>query len=166
MHFCNRCSEYIIDLMGAPGTLIPAEAPSGRLQNLGLDGRTITTVAAVGMGSFSALDQGARDESSSSTLDETAKTRCSSSELPQVATASSRNEGRFAGKFQSDLLEHTTGDNYLPSGGACEVSLLAGKKTTSTELRVEDVLRYTIMLLANLSFLTTSYHVVRLLASA
>lgn len=144
--------------MGAPGTLIPAEAPSGHLQNLGLDGRTITTVAAVGIGSFSALDQGARDESSSSTVDETAKTGSSSSESPQVATASSRNEGRFAGKFQSDLLEHTTGDIYLPSSGACEASLLAGKKTTSTELRVEDVLRYVIMFLANPSFLTTLYH--------
>ncbi|XP_044464096.1 serine/threonine-protein kinase EDR1-like isoform X2 [Mangifera indica] len=31
--------EYIIDLMGAPGTLIPAEVPSNHLQNAGLDAR-------------------------------------------------------------------------------------------------------------------------------
>ncbi|XP_010262154.1 PREDICTED: serine/threonine-protein kinase EDR1 isoform X2 [Nelumbo nucifera] len=30
-------SEYIIDLMGAPGTLIPAEVPSGHIQNSGLN---------------------------------------------------------------------------------------------------------------------------------
>ncbi|KAL3650753.1 hypothetical protein CASFOL_007156 [Castilleja foliolosa] len=37
-------SEYIIDLMGAPGTLIPAEAPSSLLQNFGLDTRTIAGI--------------------------------------------------------------------------------------------------------------------------
>ncbi|XP_057799671.1 probable serine/threonine-protein kinase SIS8 [Salvia miltiorrhiza] len=124
-------SEYIIDLMGAPGALIPAEAPSGRLQNLGLD---ITTVAAMGIGSFSAADQGARAESSSTFVDETAKTESSNPELSQVATAANRNGGKFAGKIQSDLLEHATGDIYLPS-------LVAGKKTNLVELRVEDVPR-------------------------
>ncbi|KAH7863480.1 hypothetical protein Vadar_018031 [Vaccinium darrowii] len=33
-------SEYIIDLMGAPGTLIPAEVPCDHLQNSGLDRRS------------------------------------------------------------------------------------------------------------------------------
>ncbi|KAL3655705.1 hypothetical protein CASFOL_000101 [Castilleja foliolosa] len=47
-------SEYIIDLMGAPGTLIPAEAPSGLLQNFGLDMRNI---AGIGNSSSKALDQ-------------------------------------------------------------------------------------------------------------
>ncbi|CAL5430899.1 unnamed protein product [Camellia sinensis] len=35
-----RDLEYIIDLMGAPGTLIPAEVPSDHLQNSGLDTRS------------------------------------------------------------------------------------------------------------------------------
>lgn len=34
-----RCSEYIIDMMGAPGTLIPAEVPSSQIQNYGFAGR-------------------------------------------------------------------------------------------------------------------------------
>ncbi|CAI9093676.1 OLC1v1029234C2 [Oldenlandia corymbosa var. corymbosa] len=38
-------SEHIIDLMGAPGTLIPSEIPSGQLQNCGIDLRTITPIA-------------------------------------------------------------------------------------------------------------------------
>lgn len=38
------CSEYIIDLMGAPGALIPAEVPSSHHQNFGLDVRSCTDV--------------------------------------------------------------------------------------------------------------------------
>ncbi|XP_042038813.1 probable serine/threonine-protein kinase SIS8 [Salvia splendens] len=130
-------SEYIIDLMGAPGALIPAEAPSGRLQNLGLD---ITTAAANGMGSFSAPDQGARAESSSTSGDETAKTGSTSLDSSQVATASNRNRSRFAGIIQPDPLVHSTGD-YLPSSETCEMPLVAGKNTNLVELRVEDVPR-------------------------
>ena len=144
MHFWNGCSEYIIDLMGAPGALIPAEAPSRRLQNFGFD---ITTVAAVGKGSFSAPDQGTRAEASY--VDETAKTGSSSFDSSQVATVSNRNGGRFAGKILSDLLEHATGDIYLPSSEICEMPLGAGKKINLVELRVEDVPRYILLLLAN-----------------
>lgn len=155
MHFWNGCSEYIIDLMGAPGALIPAEAPSGRLQNLGLD---ITTVAAIGIGSFSAADQGARAESSSTYVDETAKTGSSSLDSSQVAIASDRNGGRLAGKIQCDLLEHATGDIYLPSTGTCEMSLVASKKTNLVELQVEDVPRYILLLLANQFFLRLCWY--------
>ncbi|XP_027181432.1 probable serine/threonine-protein kinase SIS8 [Coffea eugenioides] len=37
-------SEYIIDLMGAPGALIPSEVPSAQLQSCGLDVRTMTPI--------------------------------------------------------------------------------------------------------------------------
>lgn len=37
-------SEYIIDLMGAPGALIPSEVPSAQLQRCGLDVRTMTPI--------------------------------------------------------------------------------------------------------------------------
>lgn len=33
----NRCSEYIIDLMGAPGTLIPVEVPASCLQSSNIE---------------------------------------------------------------------------------------------------------------------------------
>ncbi|KAL1532572.1 mitogen-activated protein kinase kinase kinase [Salvia divinorum] len=129
-------SEYIIDLMGAPGALIPAEAPSRRLQNLGLD---ITTVATIGMGSFSAPDPGTRAEASY--VDETTNTESSSFDSSQVATVSNRNGGRFTGKIHSDLSEHATGDVYPPSSEICEMPLATGKKTNLVELRVEDVPR-------------------------
>lgn len=153
MQFWNGCSEYIIDLMGAPGALIPAEAPSGRLQNLGLDARTIT---AVGMGSFPAAGQIARAESSSTHVYDTAKT--STSGLPQIVTVANRNGGRLAGKIQSDLLEQVTEDIYLPSSGAYAVPLFAGKETTSVEFQVENVSRYILLLPASQTFSRTSYY--------
>lgn len=132
--------------MGAPGTLIPAEAPGGHLQNFGLDARTITTVAMVGRSSFTAPDQGARVESSSisTSEDETANTRSSSSEFSPIAIESNRKGSRLAGKIQSDLLERDIGDIYLPSSGVCAVSLYAGKKATGRESHVEDIHRYAI----------------------
>lgn len=38
-------SEYIIDMMGAPGTLIPAEVPSSQIQNYGFTGRDFAEIA-------------------------------------------------------------------------------------------------------------------------
>lgn len=43
--------------MGAPGTLIPAEAPSSLLQNFGLEMRTTATVAGIGNNSSTAPDR-------------------------------------------------------------------------------------------------------------
>ncbi|KAL2517859.1 Serine/threonine-protein kinase CTR1 [Abeliophyllum distichum] len=51
-------SEYIIDLMGAPGTLIPAEVPSGHLRNFGLDTRSIASLSGTAKSSCTALDEG------------------------------------------------------------------------------------------------------------
>ncbi|PIN02509.1 Tyrosine kinase [Handroanthus impetiginosus] len=131
-------SEYIIDLMGAPGTLIPAEAPSGHLQNFGSDARTIATVALVGRSSFTAPDQRARIRSSSPSEDETAKTRRLSSEFSSIAIESNIKPGRI-GKIQTDQLEHDIGDIFLPSVGAGEQSLHAGKETIGGESHVQDV---------------------------
>lgn len=44
-YFLNGCSEYIIDLMGAPGALIPAEIPSIQLHNAAVDILSSTAIA-------------------------------------------------------------------------------------------------------------------------
>ncbi|KAL2544986.1 Serine/threonine-protein kinase CTR1 [Forsythia ovata] len=51
-------SEYIIDLMGAPGTLIPAEVSSGHHRNFGLDTRSIASLSGTAKSSCTALDKG------------------------------------------------------------------------------------------------------------
>lgn len=126
--------------MGAPGTLIPAEAPSGHLQNFGLDARTITSVAAVGRSSCIEPDQGARVGSSSTSVD-TAKTRSTSSEFPPTGNDSNIQSTRLV-EIQSDLFEYEVGDDYiLSTSGECKESLDAGKKN-GRELLVEGVPRY------------------------
>ncbi|KAL9176706.1 hypothetical protein ABFS82_01G013600 [Erythranthe guttata] len=126
-------SEYIIDLMGAPGTLIPAETPSSHLQSFGLDTRSI---AGVGQSSFTAPEQGARIRSCTHSVDETAKTRSLSSEKSSMATES------IAGKIQTGQLEHDTRDIYPYPIGECEAPVHAGNKTTGRDSHIEDVSVY------------------------
>ncbi|XP_022865400.1 probable serine/threonine-protein kinase SIS8 [Olea europaea var. sylvestris] len=51
-------SEHIIDLMGAPGTLIPADAPCGHVRNFGLDTRSIASATGIAKSSLTELDEG------------------------------------------------------------------------------------------------------------
>lgn len=54
-----RCSEYIIDMMGAPGTLIPAEVPSSQIQNYGFAGRDCAEIVGQPNNTSSMPDDGA-----------------------------------------------------------------------------------------------------------
>lgn len=119
--------------MGAPGTLIPAEAPSGHLQNFGLDARNITTVAAVGRSSCIEPEQGGRVRSSSPCVD-TTKTRSTSSEFPPIANESNIQSSGLV-EIQSDLFEYDVGNQYVFSTSG-ESKLDTGKKT-GRELLVE-----------------------------
>ncbi|KAL8499084.1 hypothetical protein ACS0TY_022164 [Phlomoides rotata] len=125
-------SEYIIDLMGAPGTLIPAEVPSG----LGLDARNNKS-------SYMTIDQGAPIRSFSSCMDETQKPSSSSSE-PSASSIQSNIRGRRkAGKVLTEQLEHDVEDLHLPPGGAFEGSLRAGnKRSTGPDSPIEDAFSY------------------------
>ncbi|KAG8375663.1 hypothetical protein BUALT_Bualt10G0123700 [Buddleja alternifolia] len=127
-------SEYIIDLMGAPGTLIPAEVSCGHNQNLGLDARSIATVAGT------ASNQGALIRSLAPSVDESAKSGSLSSDLSATALELNINGRRIDGKIQTEQLEHDIRHLYVPSSGACEAPS-AGKKPTA---RYEAVSRYAV----------------------
>ncbi|XP_047941666.1 probable serine/threonine-protein kinase SIS8 [Salvia hispanica] len=91
-------SEYIIDLMGAPGTLIPTEVPSAHPQNFELDARGIGTSP----GSLKTF-----------CIDERPKPRSSSA--PSAVSFHSNVRGsRSAGIILTDQLEHNVEDLYLP----------------------------------------------------
>ncbi|KAG8381814.1 hypothetical protein BUALT_Bualt05G0012000 [Buddleja alternifolia] len=138
-------SEYIIDLMGAPGTLIPAEVSCGHHQNLGLDARSIADVGGSDKSPHTTFDQVAIIRSFSPSSGETAKVSCSSSDSTAVAIISNRKGTITGGKIQTEQLEHDNRDLYPPSSGACEASLPAGKKTsTRRDSHIEDVLRYAV----------------------
>ncbi|KAJ9183568.1 hypothetical protein P3X46_007407 [Hevea brasiliensis] len=64
----NNESEYIIDLMGAPGTLIPAEVPSSHLPSTGFDVRGFADLTGIPTGSL-LLGEGPRDLAVAPNLD-------------------------------------------------------------------------------------------------
>ncbi|KAK6129537.1 hypothetical protein DH2020_036722 [Rehmannia glutinosa] len=136
-------SEYIIDLMGAPGTLIPAEVPSAHHQNFGLDARSLATVAGNDSKICTISDQGARIRSLLPSVDETPKISSSSSESSAIAIESNRKARRITGNFQTEQLEHDRGDLYVPREGVCEESLHAVKiKSSERDSHIEDVSCY------------------------
>ncbi|KAL0327495.1 UNVERIFIED_CONTAM: putative serine/threonine-protein kinase SIS8 [Sesamum angustifolium] len=119
-------SEYIIDLMGAPGTLIPAEQPSSHHQNFGLDAMSTATLVGSDKSLCTASDQGPRIRLFSPGLNETPKTSISTPELSAMAIISNREGRRIAEKNQTDQLEH-----FHPPRGSGEAPLHAGKKRSS-----------------------------------
>lgn len=129
--------------MGAPGTLIPAEVPSGHHQNFGLDARSFATVAGTNKNSCIASDKGAIIRSFSPSVDETPKTSSSSSEPSAIAIQLNRRGRRIAGKILTEQLEHHVEDLYLPPEGAYEESLHAGNnKSTGRDSLVKDASSY------------------------
>ncbi|XP_022892735.1 probable serine/threonine-protein kinase SIS8 [Olea europaea var. sylvestris] len=115
-------SEYIVDLMGAPGTLIPAEVPSSH-QNFSLDARSITHVVGTTKSSCITFDEGA-GRSLMPNNDETFKIKSSSSESSSIFPKSKRNGRAIA----------------LSLCGVCEESAGAGPKASARQkLQVEDV---------------------------
>ncbi|KAL7112227.1 hypothetical protein ACP275_05G138900 [Erythranthe tilingii] len=121
-------SEYIIDLMGSPGTLIPAEAPSGgHHQNSGVDAKSIATVA--GSEKNSCVSQEARNRFFSPS-----ETSNSSSESSSIANDSNRKVRRITGNIQTELSEHEVSNLYLPSTGK--------KKSTRWNSHIEDASNY------------------------
>ncbi|XP_073129943.1 serine/threonine-protein kinase EDR1 [Henckelia pumila] len=132
-------SEYIIDLMGAPGTLIPAEIPSGHHQTSGLDARHISPVAGINKSSSTALDQGARIKSFSSSVDGTDKTRSSTSESPSAVVNANRKGIRRTGMIQTEPLEHMIVDLNHPSREHELASCPRKKKSVLQDSENEDV---------------------------
>ncbi|CAA0821296.1 Protein kinase superfamily protein [Striga hermonthica] len=107
--------EYIIDLMGSPGTLIPAEVPSGHPLNFGLEARSISTFA----GTDSMLGTGESNEGIKisffkPSVDETQKVASSSSESSAIAMKSNIKGGKISRKMQTKQFEHDHRDLYVP----------------------------------------------------
>ncbi|KAL6502023.1 hypothetical protein OROGR_027156 [Orobanche gracilis] len=115
-------SEYIIDLMGAPGTLIPAEAPSSVLQNFGLEMRTTATVAGIGNNSCTAPDREAciitskKEQSLSNNILHNSSRKCSPEGLGehQVKLESAGYESSFDTQGKQSALLKDRIDKLIP----------------------------------------------------
>lgn len=141
-------SEYIIDLMGAPGTLIPAEVPSCNLQNFGLDTRTYSDIS---------------ENVKHSILEKVTET---ASSHERVVTASSnsvtalskgiqskKDEKNVGDKNQMERFEHDFG-KLLPSLCKSNEGLSSGgeKPSAAKKLQVKDVSKYVISAAKNPDF--------------
>ncbi|KAL1834579.1 hypothetical protein ACET3Z_004230 [Daucus carota] len=130
-------SEYIIDLMGAPGTLIPAEVPSCNLQNFGLDTRSYTDISDTVIGHE-------RVVTASSSNSVTA----SSEGIP-----SKKDDKNVGDKNQMERFEYDFG-KLLPSLCKSNEGLSSGgeKPSAAKKLQVKDVSKYVISAAKNPDF--------------
>ncbi|XP_059657059.1 probable serine/threonine-protein kinase SIS8 [Cornus florida] len=146
-------SEYIIDLMGAPGTLIPAEVPSGHLQNSGLDMRTIADIAGTVKHSCPVLEKGTGTAPVSYDIDGVTKIGSSNLEASFAGVRLKGVDGNLLQKNQTERFEHDFG-KLLPSlrGSHESLSGATGKSSAAQKMKVKDVSNYIITASKNPEF--------------
>ncbi|KAL1167834.1 hypothetical protein V6Z11_A05G044900 [Gossypium hirsutum] len=140
----NNGSEYIIDLMGAPGTLIPAEVPSCHLLNSALGVRGFTDLTEASRGSRLLLDQGIENMAVSATLDTSSKAGALRS-VEFVSSQTNKDERNFAGRAVSERSEQDLG-KLLPSAPKSSecVSAIHDKPSAAQKRKVKNVSKYVI----------------------
>ncbi|XP_077210097.1 putative serine/threonine-protein kinase SIS8 [Tasmannia lanceolata] len=155
-------SEYIIDLMGAPGALIPAE-PSSLLQDSGLAITSSGTIVQTVKDLCLALDKkdncqfeknGGRLERSS--LDPIVIPKVSGSgsdETLGVSTQTGENDVHLSEKYQTARFEHEFG-KLLPSLGRLHGGSSGVQEATSPaqQMKVKDVSKYVLSAAQNPEF--------------
>ncbi|OVA08444.1 Protein kinase domain [Macleaya cordata] len=156
--------EYIIDLMGAPGALIPAEIPSNHLEETRLDvmSSAIATVEQTVKDSCLALDKvNLQSENKNGTLevgslvpDVAPKAGCSgSNEASGVSIQSKGKDVNPVEKNQTERFEHEFG-KLLPSLRKSREGLsgTGGKASSAQKMKVKDVSKYVISAAQNPEF--------------
>ncbi|KAA3490488.1 serine/threonine-protein kinase EDR1-like [Gossypium australe] len=140
----NNGSEYIIDLMGAPGTLIPAEVPSCHLLNSALGVRGFTDLTEASRGSRLLLDQGIENMAVSATLDTSSKAGALRS-VEFVSSQTNKDERNFAGRAVSERSEQDLGKLLPPAPKSSEcVSSIHDKPSAAQKRKVKNVSKYVI----------------------
>ncbi|XP_057957871.1 probable serine/threonine-protein kinase SIS8 [Malania oleifera] len=148
-------SEYIIDLMGAPGALIPVEVPSGHLQNLGSDVRSSSVVTGTVEDPCLVPDRdqmkGIETLAVSPYHDEVAEFCSSNSEYEAIQSIES--DEKHAKKNRAERFEHDFG-KLLPSlrrSHECS-SPFSRKSSSAQKMKVKDVSKYVISAAKNPEF--------------
>ncbi|GMQ03664.1 hypothetical protein CsSME_00049387 [Camellia sinensis var. sinensis] len=147
-------SEYIIDLMGAPGTLIPAEVPSDHLQNSGLDMRSTADYAETVNNFCPMLEEGTGTVAVSPDLGGLVKGGSSDSvEASTLGIQPKRGEGNLNEENQTQMFENEFG-KLLPAlcRSRAELSGTSGKGSQAQKMKVKDVSKYIISAAKNPEF--------------
>ncbi|GMN35991.1 hypothetical protein TIFTF001_005679 [Ficus carica] len=137
-------SEYIIDLMGAPGTLIPAEVPSSQLPNSFLDIRSLADVTVMPAGLRVLNDEGTETPPVS-------KVDCSRSD---GASCEAVDDSRhLVDEIQNENYEHEYG-KLLPSPQRSGQSSSGtdAKASSAQKKKVKNVSKYVISAAKNPEF--------------
>ncbi|KAL4320085.1 hypothetical protein GQ457_18G002260 [Hibiscus cannabinus] len=131
----NNGSEYIIDLMGAPGTLIPAEVPSCHLLNSSLDVRGFADRTEASQSPSFLLDKGSGNLAVSGALDMG----------PKVGSRANEEEMNHAERAVFERFEQEFG-KLLPSTPKSteNVSGIHEKPSSAQKRKVKNVSKYVI----------------------
>ncbi|XP_042501495.1 serine/threonine-protein kinase EDR1 [Macadamia integrifolia] len=143
-------SEYIIDLMGSPGTLIPAEIPNNCLQNSGSDVRSSVTIAQNVEGSCFALGKvncQFENQTSEATifghLDHVSQVSLLGSD--DIGIQAKKDDANISEKNQTEKFEYEFGKLFLSLHKPHESSSGTGVKASSAQkVKVKDVSEYVI----------------------
>ncbi|XP_058069264.1 serine/threonine-protein kinase EDR1 [Magnolia sinica] len=137
-------SEYIIDLMGAPGTLIPAEIPSSHLQNSGLNLMSSATMEQTVKDLCLALDNGRLEASSYGPNLDLKLVGSGSDGASRVYSHQEEGVVSLNERNQTARFEHEFGK--LPSLGRLRRGSSGMEETASSaqQMKVKDVSKYVI----------------------
>ncbi|XP_042060629.1 probable serine/threonine-protein kinase SIS8 isoform X2 [Salvia splendens] len=117
-------SEYIIDLMGAPGTLIPTEVPSAQHHTFELDARRIVTSP----GSLKTCRTAPEQRALNGSLPP------GTSSAPSVVSFHSNLVAqRSAGIILTEQLDHNVKDLYLPQEDNCREDQVSSTRNSRRE---------------------------------
>ncbi|XP_059452879.1 probable serine/threonine-protein kinase SIS8 isoform X2 [Corylus avellana] len=139
-------SEYIIDLMGAPGILIPAEVPNSQLPNFGFDMRSFVDVLGTTRDMSLAVDEGTRTLAVPPDLGRVLE--FGSSKSDEASALGIQTEENQTERFEYQW------DKLLPSlHKSCESSSgTHGKASSAQKKKVKDVSKYVISAAKNPEF--------------
>ncbi|KAK6236742.1 hypothetical protein QUC31_020538 [Theobroma cacao] len=137
-------SEYIIDLMGAPGTLIPAEVPSCHILNSALDVRGFADLSEASQVSSLLLDKGTGNLAVSAAPNMGPKVGATRS-VEFISSQTNEDERNLTGRAVSERSEQEFG-KLLPSAPKSSESSsgIHEKPSSAQKRKVKNVSRYVI----------------------
>ncbi|KAJ9549470.1 hypothetical protein OSB04_022013 [Centaurea solstitialis] len=147
-------SEYIIDLMGAPGTLIPAEVQSCNLPSFGLDMRSVARGAESFEHSSPLIEIDTDLVSVAPQPNNVAKVGTPSFEVAPITSLQSRaQDGKVRRRNQTEKFEYDFGE-LLPSLGRSHEgpSGAGGRNSPAQKLQVKNVSKCVISAAKNPEF--------------
>ncbi|XP_024021796.1 serine/threonine-protein kinase EDR1 [Morus notabilis] len=132
-------SEYIIDLMGAPGTLIPSEVPSSQLPNSFLDIRSLADVTVMPTG-LRMLDDG--------TIQSPPVSKVGHSRSDEASCEATDDARRLVEENQNEKWGH----EFVKSLPSPQTSGIGGKASSAQKKKVKNVSKYVISAAKNPEF--------------